>query len=1346
MTETGAKPRRRRIWRTLLLLAASGVLLLSALLWYTTTDSFQAMVRRRLVAELERVTGGRAQVGRFYTVPLQFQIEVRDLTIHGRESAGEVPYAHVDSLIAQVKLVSLLSAEFGFKSIVLDHPVIHIIGYADGTTNQPEPAVKPTSTDKVVEQLFALSINQLQVRRGELLWNDQKMPLDFVANDVLADLKYSFLRRHYTVNLLAGKTDTKFKNCRPIAWTAEAHFTFAHDSIQVRSLKATSGRSHFEINGNLNDFRHPRLEANYDATIDLAEAGAIGRLPEVRRGTLQATGKGSWNGEDFSALGKLVAKDFDWRNPALDFRGAALTSQFSVSPERLALSQIEARVLGGNVSGEVEVIDWLSAPGATRNRAGKKVAGQKGTVRLHLKDISTLEAMAALSNSQRPLSKLNLAGTGSGSVETHWNGSLHNADTEISLDVAPPAMASPSQIALTAHAGATYHWRTGEWEVAAFSAATRNSQLHASGALADAGSLTLSVNTSELGEWQRLLGALGGPAKIPATLHGQASFKGTVKGKLADPTLAGKVVAEDFDGMVPATSRTPERQLHWDYLEADVQFSQRGLLVRNGTLQHGDASIDLDANVELHQGHFTDASRFDAHLDMHHAQVDELLALSGHEFPASGTLDLSLHASGSKVDPHGEGHIQVTNAIVRGQPVQHFNSNLSLSGQEISLSGIDLSHSDARITGAASYDFSARLFRCNLNGTNFDLADVPQLRNSRVQIEGRMDFAVQSSGSLEQPEINATVQMHHLRFDHELAGDFSATGVTQGAQLHVTGRSQFHDAELSFDGDVQPGGDWPAAGGVRFSHLNAEPVLKAYWGGRVTGHSSVSGELRLQGPLGQPRDLNITGTLSDLSAGVENVLVRNDGPVRFRMSGERLTVDQLHLVGDNTDLSTSGSVHLSGGRELDFRAQGKANLQLIQKFNPDFISSGSVVVDATVSGSISTPAIQGKVEFSNGSIAYSDLPSALSDINGTLTFNQNRLEIEALTAHIGGGLVTLGGHASAYNHQLNFDLTVKGQGVRLRYPPGISSTANEELHFSGSSSASTLSGEVTINKLAVTPGFDFGSYLERNAQAANLPQTNPLLNRIRLDVHVVTAPELQMQSAVIRLSGDADLRMRGTAAKPVLVGRADVIEGEAYINGTKYRLERGDVTFTNPVVTTPVIDLQASTQIRDYDITLLLNGKLDTTDSLKITYRSEPPLPTADIIALLAFGQTTQQSAQLQQSGQGVLGSGASSALLAAALNATISNRVQRLFGVSRIKIDPQGLSSETSTTQSGPALTIEQQISDKLTVTYSTNVSQTSQQVIQAQYNVTRSVSIVAIRDQNGVISFDVRIRQRKK
>jgi translocation and assembly module TamB len=1346
MTESGAKPRRRRVWIYLLSLAACALLLVSSLVWYTTTDSFQALVRRRIIAELERITGGRAQVGSFHTIPLQFQIEVRDLTVHGREAEADIPYAHVDSLIAQVKLVSLLSAEFGFRSIVLEHPVIHIIVYPDGTTNQPEPKPKPASSRTSIEQVFALSISHLQVRRGELLWNDQATPLDFVANDVLADLNYSFLRRHYTVNLLVGKAETKLKTYRPFAWTAEAHFTFAHDSVEVRLLKATSGRSHFQMNGSLHNFSRPKLEAEYDATLDLVEAGGVARQPGLRRGVLQANGKLVWSGEDYQALGKLGVRDLDWRDDSVTLHGLAANSQFSLSPQRLALSQIEAKLWGGgSINGEAEITDWrgsLENPAKTKKKAGER----KGIARFRFKDVSAEEAAAAVSTPSHPLDKMNLAALSSGTVEARWKGSPRDADIEVLLDLHPPATPSPAQIPLTAHAHVSYHERDGAWDVAELSLSTISSQVHVAGSFADARSAAVSVNTSDLGEWQRILSACGAPMKIPVTLRGQASFKGTAKGRLLDLTLAGKLVAEDFDALVPATSRTPERQLHWDYLDADILFSPRGLSLRNGTLQHHDTSIDFDASTGLQSWRFTEQSQFSARLDLHRAKVDELVALSGYDFAATGTLELSLQASGTRAAVHGEGHIEIANAALRGQAVQHFNSNISLTGRQISLSQIDLAHGDARVSGTASYDFSARVFHCNLSGTDFNLAEFPELNRSRVAVDGRMDFVAQSSGSPENPEINATIQLHHLALDHQMVGDFVLSGATQGRQLHLTGRSQFKDSDFSFDGDVQPRGDWTGNFAAHFAHLPLDPLFDTYAPGRVTGHSTVSGEVGVQGPLVEPRRLTVTGNLSELSGGMDKVRVHNDGPVRFAMSQERLTIDQLHLVGDNTDLVASGSMQLTGERTLNLRAQGKANLELIQTLYPDFVSSGTVSLDAILGGSIAQPTIQGKVEFSNGSIAYSDLPSALGDINGTLSFNQNRLEIQSLTAHMGGGLVTLSGQASAYNHQLNFDLVAKGEGVRLRYPPGVSSTANEELHFSGSSSASVLSGNIAINKLAITPGFDFGAYLERSAQAANLPQTNPLLNRIRLDVHVITAPELQMQSAVIRLSGDADLRLRGTAAKPVIIGRADVIEGEAYFNGTKYRLERGDVTFTNPVVTTPVLDLQASTQIRDYDVTLLLNGRLDTPDSLKITYRSEPPLPTADIIALLAFGQTTEQSAQLQQSGQGVLGQGASSALLAAALNATISNRVQRLFGVSRIKIDPQGLSTETSTTQSGPALTIEQQISDKLTVSYSTNVSQTSQQVIQGEYNITRSISIVGIRDQNGVISFVVRVRQRKK
>jgi translocation and assembly module TamB len=242
---------------------------------------------------------------------------------------------------------------------------------------------------------------------------------------------------------------------------------------------------------------------------------------------------------------------------------------------------------------------------------------------------------------------------------------------------------------------------------------------------------------------------------------------------------------------------------------------------------------------------------------------------------------------------------------------------------------------------------------------------------------------------------------------------------------------------------------------------------------------------------------------------------------------------------------------------------------------------------------------------------------------------------------------------------------------------------------------------------------------------------------------VVTAPDLQMQTAMARLSGTADLRVRGNAAKPAVLGRVEVLEGEINFNAAKYRLERGEVAFSSPVGIKPVLDLQATTRVRDYDITVSISG--DPSKPLSVKYRSDPPLPEADIVALLAVGQTREQSAQLAQSGNSAFSQTASNLILSEALNATVSNRVQKLFGVSKIKVDPQGLNTETNPTR-GPQVTIEQQISNMFTLTYSQNVSQASQQIIQGEYYIRKNISIVGTRDQNGVISFDVKVRQRKK
>jgi translocation and assembly module TamB len=209
----------------------------------------------------------------------------------------------------------------------------------------------------------------------------------------------------------------------------------------------------------------------------------------------------------------------------------------------------------------------------------------------------------------------------------------------------------------------------------------------------------------------------------------------------------------------------------------------------------------------------------------------------------------------------------------------------------------------------------------------------------------------------------------------------------------------------------------------------------------------------------------------------------------------------------------------------------------------------------------------------------------------------------------------------------------------------------------------------------------------------------------------------------------------------------NIAEGNVFFNGTKYRLERGDIGFINPLVIEPVVNVEMSARVQNYDITLGLHGTLSGGKGLTLTYRSDPPLPTADIIALLAFGRTQTQkdvySAALP--GQNTTeAASASNALLGEALNAAVGNRVERLFGASRVRFDPQFI-GQTNTNPTA-RVTIEQQISNNVTLTYGTSLTQSTETVIQMEYNINKDLSVVAVRDQNGVLSFDVSIRRRKR
>lgn len=1367
MNEPSTKP-TRRWWKYLLIVATVGFISALGLLVYVNTESFQSLVRRRLVAEVERVTGGRVEIGSIHTIPFLLQVDVRGITVHGREPATEVPLAYVDRIVARLKIISLLGSEFGFREVILEQPAVHVVFYPDGSTNFPQREAGGVADNTTVERLFALSINRFELHHGQILWDDQTIPVDFAARDASLQMEYSFLHRRYDGHLLIGMVETKLLNCRPFTWMTAVEFSLGSDSAAVPSLKWNSGHSHFSASGQIKDFRRPHLQGAYDAQFDLTEAASIARRRELRAGVLEFKGHGDWSVDQFSSNGLLAVRDLAWQDDQISFSRASLNSDYSVTDQQFKLPKLQARIFGGSVTGDAEFNQWLaprqhlsaaarrsleiaviSAAPPPNQSAGKaprpKPPGiQNAIVVLRLHDLSAEDLAQALNAPAHPFPRYHPAASASGTLETRWKGTPRDAEIQFALDLTPPERHVPGRLRISAHANGVYYAANDTLDLAQFTLTTPTSHVQASGTLSATSAVRLSVSTSSLADWLPFIAVVRGPALFPVMLNGSATFTGGMSGALSSPQLAGSLQVEDFDITLPATANTRRLKTQWDSLSASVQLSFHAAALHNATLRRGDTSAEFDASATLQHGHFTGDSVFTLSANLHNTDIAQLQAAAGCNYPIYGKTDLFVQAAGTLADPHGDGQIHLTNASAYGETIQQFDSTFHVARGEFAFDHIHLFHDDSVVTGSAAYNPSSRGFRLDLTGNNFDLARVRQIHSDRVSIEGRADVVVKGSGTPEAPSINADVHIRNLTLDHELAGELNVLAVTQGSELHVTGNSHFQRGSLLINGNVQLRDGYPANLSFQADQLDLDAFWRSYLRGRLTGHSAVTGSLDLRGPLLQPGQWILAGNLSALFLDVENVKVRNQDSIRFSLADRSISIQQLHLVGEGTDLTAHGSIQLTGARALDLTADGRLDLKLLSSFDPDFSSSGLVTMRLTVGGTLAEPLPQGRFQMSNGALSYAGLPSGLSELNGSLLFTRDRLHIETLTAHTGGGTLDLKGDANYFQRQLNFNLTATGKDVRLRYPPGVSSTANMELHWIGSRSASTVSGDISITKIAVTPGFDFSAYLERSRQFSTVTVANSPLNDVKLDIHVQTAPELQMRTAIARLSGDADLRLRGSAARPAVLGRVDVLEGKATFHGIRFTLERGDITFANPVAIEPQLNLQASSHVRNYDLNVTVIG---TPDRLNINYRSEPPLPKSDIIALLALGRTNEESAQLQeQSGQSVFSDQASNLILNQAINDTASSRFQRLFGASNIKIDPQGLTTITNPVSNTPQITIEQQFANNLSLTYSTNVSQSSQQIIQGEYYVNRSVSLVGNRDQNGVISFDLQIRRRKK
>ena len=212
--------------------------------------------------------------------------------------------------------------------------------------------------------------------------------------------------------------------------------------------------------------------------------------------------------------------------------------------------------------------------------------------------------------------------------------------------------------------------------------------------------------------------------------------------------------------------------------------------------------------------------------------------------------------------------------------------------------------------------------------------------------------------------------------------------------------------------------------------------------------------------------------------------------------------------------------------------------------------------------------------------------------------------------------------------------------------------------------------------------------------------------------------------------------VRGTLARPVVFGQVELDPGGRLVySGADYRLERAVLNFTNPFRIEPVIDLLARTRMREYDVTLSLSGTLDR---LNIDLSSNPPLADLEVLALLTgAGETEPGRFDAGPTRPGETSSVGAEGFLYGQATSAVAQRFNRLFGLDTFRIDP--LTSSTGDLSSA-RVTVGKQLSRDLAATYSYDLSENEEPILELEWSVSRVLVLVLTQNGDGTYALDAR------
>jgi len=1242
---------------------------------------------------------------RFELFPLQ--AEVRDVAVSGL-TADAPPFLEVVRAQVTPSLAPLRGRQVVLSRVRIEGLRVRVNAFPDspeGLGGDDIPKMGGPGRGGL-----QVSVSRLVIQGGEFVLNHERVPLDLDLPEFHGRLVEE-ANRGLAGHVSFRPGDLRFGAAPPLLLGTEIDLRFNQGQLMVDAGRIYAEGTDLGYQGRLRLGARPQGQFNLRGPVDLA---VLER--HVMRSGLRFEGVGRWDGVlsvDGSRL-RIEGRMEGTNGAFMGFPVPRFEGRVTYDGNGLRVRDLDVESLGGRARLDLDVPPGPSGTPGVRIEGALEEADAEGLLRL-------VFGMGAPG----------LGAAATGPLDVRWpKGRARLVTGRVGLDLAArPDGRTPlsGRVDWTAQDGVQ------TVERADLRTADAHARLQGRVLPDDRTDLSVDVETADITALDdlltRLRRALGNPEAQKAGFSGGGTFGGRWRGSLQVPVFEGRFSGRDIG----------YRGVAWGSADWAGTADPEAVESRSLVLRRPGAELWLDGRNEI--GWFGEKDALDLRFRLTSWPAADLVKAMGWDLRVSGPVSGEATLLGRRSAPRGSARLTASLGRYYGVPFENAALALRWDGRVAEATSGRARVGGGTLTLHGSLDDDG-VYDGRADVQAVDLGALLPPLAPGMTIAGKASGSLTLQGTLTRPRLEARLLSPHVFVADEGLGAVEARFTAKGdGRVSVDARCRSARLDLALTAAVGAASPHEAVLRLQARDTSLDPYLRAVFPALPGALGLVAtGEIALRGPLASPRALSAEATVSDLQVLVPEYPLRNREPLRATLADGKLEVAALHLASEGTDLAVEGHVDVLGETDLAVKARGAADLRALSVISPRLRGRGAARLALAVSGTRAAPRLDGMLDLDGAGVRVRGFPHGIEEVRGKVRFDEKTAELVGITGTVGGGSVEIEGQASYAGGRLtSFDLRPTGRGLGLRYPEGLRSQVDVDLHLFGDAKEQWITGTIDVRQALWTRRYDLASELlaasRPPAEAASLEEGT------RLDLTLRAPGTLRIDNNLATLQARAELRLQGTTVAPVILGRAEVDRGRVYFQGRTYVIRRGTIDFVNPQKLDPSFDIEAETRIQSYRVTLRVSGTLERVTP---TLTSDPPLSPVQILSLLAGGEESMVASLTQaQALQAQLAASGAATLAAGKISEEVGleRGAEKLFGLNRFSIDPSLLRGAGTTPTA--RITLGKRITPDLTVLYSQDLRGSEQRVLSLEYTLSDRLSVLFTREDPGGFGFDLRLRQ---